>query len=409
MELREYQKDIAGRAVEKLRKYGCCYLSMECRTGKTITSLEVARRYGATSVLFVTKKKAIASVLSDYESLRNVTPLYRMDVVNYESLHKNDMSHDFVIVDEAHSLGAYPRPSKRAVTLKKICAGHRVLFLSGTPSPESYSQLFHQFWCCDFSPFKEYKNFYKWAKVYVDVIQRKVNGYLINDYSHANEQMITASTRHLFVSYTQKEAGFRSSVSERGVTVPMNLGTADLLRQLWRHKIVSISGETILGDTPAKLLGKMHQLSSGTVITESGKVIITDTSKAEYIRDHFSGRLAIFYVYTAEFDLLKSVFPCWTDVPEEFQSNPRTTFLCQIRKAREGVRLDAADHLVFYNLEYSFLSYEQGKNRVVSKERKADADVVFLLSDCGIDREILRVVRQKKDFTLHYYRTLVNG
>ena len=110
-------------------------------------------------------------------------------VINYESVTKVDSSNlDILILDEAHSIGAYPKPTNRFKDIKSILTKEnrytRIIYLSGTPSPESYSQLFHQFRVSDeFSPFKDYTNFYKWAKDYVKVTQKQLGYGLINDYS----------------------------------------------------------------------------------------------------------------------------------------------------------------------------------------------------------------------------------
>ena len=256
IKLRDYQERISTEAASKLWEHGCCYLSMECRTGKTITALSAADRFGAESVLFVTKLKAIQSVRADYESLH---PAYTLDVVNYESAHKAAGAYDLAILDEAHSLGAYPKPSKRTVSLKEKCKGLPVLYLSGTPSPESYSQLYHQFWVCAFSPWKKHKTFYNWARAgYVHVHQRKLNGYIVNDYSEANKRMIDADIQHLFISYSQEQAGFNTDIIEHVVTVPTLPQTGMLIETLQRDRVASINGETILGASPAVLLTKMH-------------------------------------------------------------------------------------------------------------------------------------------------------
>ena len=84
MKLREYQETIAIQAAYKLVTFGCCYLSMECRTGKSVTSLSAADNFEAKNVLFITKLKAIPSVKADYESLK---PSFKLVVVNYESCH----------------------------------------------------------------------------------------------------------------------------------------------------------------------------------------------------------------------------------------------------------------------------------------------------------------------------------
>lgn len=410
MKLRDYQEHISTEAARCIKDNGCAYLSMECRTGKTLTALVTAQKYGAKRVLFLTKKKAMESVRRDYETLQKLTPPYEIEIVNYESCHKATIRPDFIICDEAHSLGAYPKPSKRTMAVKELAKGLPILLMSGTPTPESYSQIFHQFWICDNSPFKEFPNFYKWAKAgYVAVRQRKINGYTLNDYSDADKDMIDAETRHLFFEYTQAEAGFSCEIAEQDIECNMTPLTAQRMRILKRQRVLDIGGKAILGDTPAKLMSKLHQLSGGTLIAEDGTHLILDRSKALTLRDRFRNKkIAIFYCFQSELDLLKEMFPRYTESPEEFQECSDKVFISQIRKAREGVRLDTADAIIFYNPEFSFLSYEQGKNRIVSKERTSPAQVYFLTSDCGIEKDVLEAVRGKKDFTYSWYRSRLN-
>ena len=401
IQLRDYQERISTSAAALLREKKICYLSMECRTGKSLTALAAAVKLGVKSVLFITKIKAKKSVEDDYRALH---PNYELEVINYESVHKCVGKYDLVVCDEAHSLGAYPKPSQRAKAVKKVAKGKPVLYLSGTPSPESYSQLYHQFWICDYSPFAAYTTFYKWANDFVIKRQRMVNGYMINDYSTADKHKIDELTADVFVSFSQEDAGFSTNIVEHTLTVPMKQETANYFHQLQKDKVISLNGRAVLGDTPAKLLSKLHQLSSGTVIAEDGTHLILDTSKAEYIRRMFAGKkVAIFYTYQSEFDLLKNAFPNWTESPEEFQASTDKVFISQVRKARDGVRLDSADALIFFSFEFSYLSYEQGRNRLVSKERKDAAEVYFLCGDFGIETEILNAVHGKQDFTLSYY------
>lgn len=405
LELREYQDEISSKAARLLEQYKMCYLAMECRTGKTLTALATALKYGAKSVLVISKVKALPSIRADYDLMR---PTFTMDAVNYESAHKYaGNKYDLVILDEAHNLGAFPKPSQRTKTVKALCKGLPIIYMSGTPSPESFSQLYHQFWVSSFSPFKLFTNFYKWAKVYVETTQKMVGGHTINDYSNARKDKIDAVVKKLFIDYSQEEAGFDAKIVEHTLVVPMSEWTASAINRLKRDRVLVWDDVNILGDTPVKLMTKLHQLSSGSVIDESGTHIITDYSKAKYIRDYFAGKkIAIFYVYQTEAELLKKAFPNWTDTAEVFQqsNDPGMVFLGQVRSAREGVRLDTADALIFFNLEYSYLSYEQGKNRLSSKERIDPAQVYFVCSDCGIEQDILEAVHGKEDFTYNYYK-----
>ena len=52
-----------------LVKYGFVYLSMQVRTGKTLTAMGTAQKLGVDNMLFVTKKKAISSIEDDYKLL----------------------------------------------------------------------------------------------------------------------------------------------------------------------------------------------------------------------------------------------------------------------------------------------------------------------------------------------------
>lgn len=404
--LRDYQERISEEAAVLLRLKRIAYLSMECRTGKTITALVAAHKYGCSRVLFLTKKKAIQSVMADYEALRSSNAVsFDLDVFNYESAHKaKEGRYDLCILDEAHSLGAYPKPSNKTKLTKQLCKGKPIIFCSGTPTPESYSQLFHQMWVSDFSPWKQYSSFYKWAKVYVMVKQKMIGGTMHNDYSSARKQLIDETTAFLFRSYSQIDAGFSTNIVERTLKVRMSDVTFEYIKTMHKDRVIQVGGHDVLGDTPAKLMSKLHQLSSGTIIAEDGEHLTIDTSKADYIRREFAGqKIAVFYVYQSEADLLHAAFPNWTDDPEKFQTSTDLVFVCQVRRAREGVRLDSADALIFFNLEYSYLSYEQGRNRLVSKEREAPANVYFLVSDCGIEGHIMKAVHSKQDFTLSYY------
>lgn len=401
MKLREYQANIANQAANHLRVHHLAYLAMEVRTGKTFTALEAADLYLAKNVLFITKKKAIASIEEDYKALG---PAYKLTVTNYESVHKITGKFDLVIIDEAHCLGSYPKPSIRAKAIKVLCDGLPIIYLSGTPSPESYSQLYHQLWVSSYSPWKKYANFYKWANVFVDKTTKRINGFTINDFSNAKIGRIKPVIELFMSSYTQLQAGFKQELREEILSVSMNPIIAQTINSLNKDKIALINGVEVLGDTPAKLLSKLHQLSSGTVIDEAGGYHILDDSKAIAIRDKFKDqKFAIFYVFKTELEMLKQTFPNWTDNPETFQSSTDKVFLGQFRSAREGVRLDTADMLIFFNMEFSYLSWEQARNRLQSKDRVKEAVLYVVQSDCGVERYVYDAVMGKTDFTLSYY------
>ena len=405
MHLRDYQIELSDKATSILHDYGLVYLAMEVRTGKTLTAFATAHKFGAKKLLFVTKKKAIDDIIAQAKKLGLNLEVY---VTNYEQLHNVGTEYDLVIIDEAHSLGAYPKPSLRAIELKRICNGKPIIYLSGTPTPESFSQIFHQTWVSSFSPFKDYKNFYGWARDYVDIRKKYLYGKQINDYSMAKRELIEEKTNHLFLAFTQEEAGFTELVKENVLYVKMEASTYKFAERLRIDKIVTNNdGMSVLGDTAVKLMNKLHQIYSGTVIIDTpermGKVF--DYTKAEFIKDYFKGKkIAIFYKFSAELAAIKwTMGKCYED-PTEFNNAESGCFISQIVSGREGVNLSSADALVFYNIDFSATSYWQSRARIQTKDRIKEAQIYWIFSEGGIDDKIYKAVMDKKDYTLDYFR-----
>lgn len=404
---RKYQWEIIDKATEIIQDKGFVYLAMEVRTGKTLTSLGIAQVLGCKEVLFVTKKKAISSIESDFLLLK---PSYNITVINYESLHKIDnLPYDMLIVDEAHTLGAFPKPSKRAKDIKDIVKKYNpyLCLMSGTPTPESYSQMYHQVFGIPSNPFSKHTSFYKFAREYVQVRQRKINSNYVNDYSRGMKKILDEMKPYT-ISFTQKEAGFVNEINEEIMWVEMNNTTYVLAERLKKDRVVEGNDNTILGDTPAKLMQKLHQLYSGTVKFESGDSITIDRTKAEFIKDYFRNqKIAIFYKFREEYKALKSVFKdTLCNTLEEF-SNTDKNIALQIVSGREGISLREADAIVYYNIDFSATSYWQSRDRMTTKDR-VNSKVYWIFSKHGIEKDIYRAVIKKKDYTVtHFKRDLL--
>lgn len=381
------------------------YLSMEVRTGKTLTALATAEKYGAKVVLFVTKIKAISSIQDDFD---NLNPSYVIDIINFEQLGNIvRKDYDLVIIDEAHSAGAFPTPSERTRRLKTICVGLPIIFLSGTPTPESWAQIYHQFYISSFSPFKDYKNFYSWAKEFVTVTKKYFFNRQINCYDQADKEKIDALTKHFFISFSQADAGFEQLVQEEVIHLRMMPTTYGLVEKLKKHSIyIGRGAEEILADTAVKLMSKLHQIYSGTVLAEDGRSIIFDNSKATFIKQHFAGKkIAIFYKFKAEAAMILCAFGYdrLTSDPQEFNTTDKV-FYCQVQSGREGINLSTADCLIMLNIDFSALSYWQARARMQTKERTKEAKLYWLFAENGIEDKIYKAVMDKKDYSLAYFK-----
>lgn len=404
MKLRSYQEEIKNKALQIIRRYGLVYLAMEVRTGKTLTSLSICESLKAQDVLFITKKKAIPSIVSDCDKL---CPPYTLFTINYESLHKiPKVKWDVIICDEAHSMGKFATPSKRAKQVKELLRNTKakLILLSGTPTPESYSQMYHQVYGHLNNPFAKYVNFYKFAHDHVKVVQKKINSNYINDYSNGKKSIMDAMKPYM-ISYSQKEAGFKVKTTENVLKVDMKPSTYKLAKKLSKDLVVEGKEQVVLADTPVKLMMKLHQIYSGTIKFESGKSMILDDTKARFIKDHFKDlKIGIFYKFKEELNVLKEVFgsELVTDLPS-FDDSEGKVIALQIVSGREGISLRNAKALVYYNIDFSATSYWQSRDRMTTKDRLKN-NVYWIFSNGGIEEKIYQVVLKKKDYTLSHFK-----
>ena len=81
-----------------------------------------------------------------------------------------------------------------------------------------------------------------------------------------------------------------------------------------------------------------------------------------------------------------------------FESLDQSIFLGQFKKDREGVKLSTADIIIFYTLDFAYLSYEQGKARINHKDRQKECILHLLFSSEGIESDIYEALKKKKGY-----------
>jgi len=404
--LRDYQDKNSDILLGMIKKHHIVAFVGEVRTGKTLTALATAQKLGCKKILFITKKKAMGSIQSDYDLMN---PDFELVLINYQSLHKVDTSNlDMVVCDESHGFSSYPKPSLWARNVRDILVKNidaYTILLSGTFSPESYSQVYHQFWISPYSPFKKWGSFYKWAHEFVDIKKKRVGDFFVNDYSHADEGKIDDFLKEHILSFTQKQSGFKSSVNETIHYVPRDLKTYKLICKLKKDHIIEGKEDVIIADTGAKMQQKLHQMFSGTIKLDSGKRMVLNYDKANYINDMFKGqRIAIIYKFVAELEAIKSVFgSSITNDLKEFQDSDTLHFAGQVSSTKEGTNLSQADILVMYNIDFSATSYFQARARLSTQDRP-ETQVHWIFTKGGLEDDIYKTVSKKKDYTLSYFK-----
>jgi hypothetical protein len=168
-------------------------------------------------------------------------------------------------------------------------------------------------------------------------------------------------------------------------------------------------GNVVMGDTAVKLMSKLHQIYSGTVIIDEpnreGRAF--DYTKAEFIRDTFQDcrKIAIYYKFVSESAILNWVFAgrIHTD-PQAFSEAEEGVFISQIQSGREGINLSTAEALIFFNIDFSAVSYWQSRARIQTKDRDKEAKIYWVFAENGIEDKIYKAVMDKKDYTLEHFK-----
>ena len=201
-------------------------------------------------------------------------------------------------------------------------------------------------------------------------------------------------------------------VEEEVIEVHMLNKTYTAADRLRKDKVLRTSEGMVVADTAVKVMSKLQQIYSGTVIvdeTDSGEPTaqIFDVTKAEHICDKFAGqKIAIFYKFKAEEMAIRVVFGTRVvDTPESFaMSGNDAVYISQIQSGREGINLSSADCLLMYNIDFSAVSYWQARARLQSKDRTKPAKVYWVFAKDGIEAKIYERVKDKKDYTLHHFK-----
>jgi hypothetical protein len=400
MELRNYQIELSNKGSEILKRKGLVYYNFSPRVGKTLTALQTCQNVNAKDVLFITKIKAFKSIQDDFNAAGYI---FNLTIINKESIHKIEHNNfDVIIYDEAHGLfSTYPKPNNFYKIAKSRFSKIPAILLSGTMCVESGSQIYHQFNFSDYSPFKHYINFYRWAKDYVKVTQKQLGYGLINDYSKCNIVAVNKIIEPYTLKFTQEQSGFVSKVNKHVLNFPIS--NKFLIDRLKRDNLIEGKDELIIADSGVKLMQKIHQIENGTIIFESGNNKILDYSKGEFIKDYFKGKkIAIIYNFKNELTLLQDVFKdqCTIDL-NEF-NNTDKHYLGQQVSSCEGISLSKADCLVFYNFGYSGKNFIQAIDRLTLKDRPTN-DVYFIFGKGSLTEAIYKTVSKKEKFNIKQF------
>ena len=374
----QHQVDISSQALDILRKHMIVYLAMQERTGKTLTSILICEQTKCNNILVITKKKALIGweeTLSKYKHNKTY------ECINYESLHKCAFKPDLVIIDEAHSnLGAYPKVGKTWKEVYKFTKGKPIIYLSATPSAQTYAQLYHQFKLSSWTPWIKYPSFYNWHKDYGIENIIYLGGRQIKQYNEVKSEKVIRAVEHLFISYTRTELGFEHEPNDILHYIDLSSEIKEYYNSLLKDRVATVAGTEVIADTVMALRTKLHQIEGSTLKQEDKNIFLSKIDKIDYILKTWgdSDNLVIFYQYQNELSLLKQTFKYST--------------ILQGTSFAEGVDLSMYETCVVYSMDFSTAKYTQRRARQCNMKRDTPIDFHFLLVKGAISEQVYQTV-----------------
>lgn len=374
----QHQVDISSQALDILRKYMIVYLAMQERTGKTLTSILICEQTKCNNILVITKKKALVGW---EETLSKYTHNKTYECINYESLHKCTFTPDLVIIDEAHSnLGAYPKVGKTWKEVFKFTKGKPIIYLSATPSAQTYAQLYHQFKLSSWSPWIKYPSFYNWHKDYGIENIIYLGGRQIKQYNEVKSEKVMKEVEHLFISYTRTELGFEHEPNDILHYIDLSSEIREYYNSLLKDRVATVTGTEVIADTVMALRTKLHQIEGATLKQDDKNIFLSKIDKIDYILKTWgdSDNLVIFYQYQNELSLLKQTF--------------KSATILQGTSFAEGVDLSMYETCVVYSMDFSTAKYTQRRARQCNMKRDTPIDFHFLLVKGAISEQVYQTV-----------------
>lgn len=408
IELKPHQIKAAQEVTKILLEHNFALLEGECRVGKTLTVAEVVyymytNKIIETCLVITTasSKSDIISQFQDYIKDDN----FKIEFCAMTSLHKAGKKYDLLVCDEYHNFGYIQKKNLKNKLLDTIDHKYK-LGMSGTPFTENFSDAYSLFPCY----YKKYKNFYAWAKIYVNVKDKRLGQMVFKDYTEVkNEQAIKDDIAKYIYKVTQLEAGFKATVVDVVHEVDSNVITKNIWL-LKKNKHIIVCDHKLLAENASEEFHLVRQLQGGIVSSEYGRGLLLSSFKIKCICEKFLSKkvkIVIFYEYKVHYILLFSFLNDFgfnvTDDDNLFNTTDyKTVFLGQFVSKREGINLSASDDIIFYTMPYSNLTYQQARQRCLTMDKTEDVRCHFLLTE--FEKKVYKkVVDKKKKYTLADY------
>lgn len=408
--LYKYQEDIVN---SQIKKSSALFMDMGC--GKTITSLNILKKYPIKKILII----CLISKLNDWKTdlkkecnedsiilnkgtKKNEKLLFESNnvIINFESCWRLLSLLDWVdkdtviIIDESHKI---KNPNSK---IGKFCQKLGALtkykiILTGTPQSQGYIDYYNQLKFidlidCTFPTFK--KEFCIFDKI-------SFNGFPVQKLvGYKNTAILDELIHNNCVFYKRT---LEDNLIPTDITINF-----DKPKVYDKFKKVRIYKD-VVADSNGKLFSCLRECCSGII----GSYIV-DNQKLQWVSDFLecvNDRVVIFYNFNNERDLLISLLNdkkiAYSEYSgriksfDNFINNDKSVILVQYKSGSTGINeLCISNKCIFYSLPLEHIDMEQSKKRIDRIGQKNKPLFYYLICSNTIEEKILKSLQEGKDF-----------
>ena len=412
MELFPHQKEALEATKDKNRV--AYYYDMGL--GKTFIGSEKLKALNANINLVICQK----SKLQDwYEHFKTYYPQYNVIIysksieipdnsiiiINYDLVwRRNELLNlkDFTLMLDESSCIKNEKSNRTKFILKMKPTN--VILLSGTPTGGKYEELYSQ---CKLLGWKISKKAF-WES-YIETKKMDINGF--------NVPIIIGYKNIDRLKNKLREYGAVFKKTEEVLDLPQQIDNVVKVestkeyKKFKKNRVIEIEGKELVGDTTLTKLLYQRQLASQY---NSNK-----TTKLRDLLESTNDRVIVFYNFKEELEKIEdmcirmerpiSVVNGQRKHLKAYENDQNSVTLIQYQAGAMGLNLQKSNKIIYFSLPLSSELFEQSKKRIHRIGQKKSCFYYYLISDSTVDEDILKTLKERRDFTNKLFEEIDPG
>lgn len=335
----------------------------------------------------------------------------RENVVWLVDYYKNDWPFDMVVVDESSSFKSHK--AKRFRALAGVSSHiERLVELTGTPSPNSLSDLWSQVYLLDGGERLE-KRYTQFRQRYFDPGDRGQN--IVYNYrpKKGSEESILEKISDICISMKSEDYLQLPDITYDEVPVMLDQKAEKAYRDLERKMVLELpeDEEEISVTSAAALSNKLLQLANGAVYDEDHRVHQVHDCKMEAFMElveSLQGKPVLVF-YNFQHDrarILKALEKtglrvCVLKTPadeDDWNRGQIDVLLAHPASAAYGLNLqEGGNHVVWFGLTWNYEQYSQANKRLHRQGQKEKVIIHHLVTQGTRDGDVMEALQHKDD------------